>query len=232
MHRTLRRLPRWLRLRLELWLREWLRARLRMRCGNCCEPACGCGSSCNSCDCSHKCCLKHCGFCSGCGHLVDALCSVARAAAAAAKCIGANGTTIRRAARTRAIATATGSGRAADRLRPWQLPVRRRVRCTVRRPVRWSLHGRAQNNSTNFQGNAAYAQRGNDRPAAMRQWHASAVRQPAGQPIAAGADGRSARGSRSNRARCARRIGHSGRGRQVDQSALLGKPAVAPGRAP
>ncbi len=56
-------------------------------CGSCCEPACGCecgsscepscGTGCGSCcePCrSHKCCLKHCGFCSGCGYLVGALC--------------------------------------------------------------------------------------------------------------------------------------------------------------
>jgi hypothetical protein len=44
-------------------------------CGNCCEPTCGtgCGSCCESC-CSHSCCLKHCGFCSGCGHILSMLC--------------------------------------------------------------------------------------------------------------------------------------------------------------
>jgi hypothetical protein len=42
-------------------------------CGSACEPACGCGSGCEPCR-YHKCCLKHCGFCSGCGYVVSALC--------------------------------------------------------------------------------------------------------------------------------------------------------------
>jgi hypothetical protein len=47
-------------------------------CGNCCEPTCGtgCGSCCDPCR-SRTCCLKHCGFCSGCGYIVSALCSCA-----------------------------------------------------------------------------------------------------------------------------------------------------------
>ncbi len=46
-------------------------------CGDCCEPACGCGGCGEPCGApchSHRCCLKHCGFCSGCGHLINALC--------------------------------------------------------------------------------------------------------------------------------------------------------------
>jgi hypothetical protein len=56
-------------------------------CGGCCEPACGCecgsgceptcgtgcGSCCGPCQ-SHSCCLKHCGFCSGLGHVLSVLC--------------------------------------------------------------------------------------------------------------------------------------------------------------
>jgi hypothetical protein len=58
-------------------------------CGNCCEPACGCGdcgSCCEPCGCGsecgsccdscrpRQCCLKHCGFCCGCGRVLSALC--------------------------------------------------------------------------------------------------------------------------------------------------------------
>jgi hypothetical protein len=55
--------------------------------GGCCEPTCGtgCGSCCEPC-CSHKCCLKHCGFCSGCGYVVSALCCCA-------PCAGCSGET-------------------------------------------------------------------------------------------------------------------------------------------
>ena len=106
-------------------------------CGDCCEPACGCEVRRACCGCggccepaavaaraaagrpavSHKCCLKHCGFCSGCGYVRQrVLQCCARAAVAMAKCIGANGTTIRRAARIRAIATAIGLGQRRARL--------------------------------------------------------------------------------------------------------------------
>ena len=64
-------------------------------CGDCCEPtcgepACGCSSCCSPCggcgtgcatwcgsgtaNCPRKCCLKNWGFCSPCGHIVDAIC--------------------------------------------------------------------------------------------------------------------------------------------------------------
>jgi hypothetical protein len=66
-------------------------------CGECCEPACGCnscGEPCCGCNsgcgpscgagtacCPHKCCLKHVGFCTPCGHLVNTFC----------KCTSCNG---------------------------------------------------------------------------------------------------------------------------------------------
>jgi hypothetical protein len=56
-------------------------------CGDCCEPACGCGETCepgcgcgdpcgHECNCEGRpCCLKNCGFCTTCGHLLGALTS-------------------------------------------------------------------------------------------------------------------------------------------------------------
>ena len=115
----------------------------RLRLQRCCEPSCGC-SGCK------RGLLQGCSMPAG-GCAVGCTRSAAAAADAAAKPIGANGTTIRPAAAIRAIAVANGPARAvlaaADvelwMRRQWLRPERLRMRQRrIQRPRRWRLRRR------------------------------------------------------------------------------------------